>query len=179
MSSRVFQIALVDRISSRDAPYFDYTAKNIITYTLWDHLVRIAAATTGGFIPGPSWSLLRTSLQAHDVVVYFVLDPSRSLAGGTQVANAGGFTKTTSAGVVCEVYVDGNMPARRLANIAFHELMHNKLDVGATVLNDLHRQGGGGLAVPPTSEQTPLTSENIRLMSRHLFGTVRQYTGGM
>jgi hypothetical protein len=184
MSTKVFQIALVDHVSSQKLEYFDYQAKNIITYTLWEHLVRIARATSGGFIPGPSWSLRPAHLKAHDVVVYFVSDPSHSVAGSAGAArsegpNAGGLTATGSGGVVCEVYVAGNMPARRLANIAFHEIMHNKLDVGSRVLANLHTQGGGGLATPPTNEWTPLTARNIQLMSANLFRTVSQHTGGM
>jgi hypothetical protein len=66
------------------------------------------------------------------------------------------------------------LPARRLANIAFHEIMHAKLDVGARVIGNLHTQGGGGLATPPTNEWTPLTVANIKLMSKHLFKKVRR-----
>jgi hypothetical protein len=180
----VFQIALIDKVPSGQASYFDYSAKNIITYTLWEHLVSIAMARPGGFIPGPSWSLSAAHLQAHDVAVYFVLDPSSSVARRTGVSkkpgpNDGGLTAQTSGGVVCEVYVEGSMPARRLANIAFHEIMHAKLDVGARVIGNLHTQGGGGLATPPTNEWTPLTAGNIKLMSKHLFRKVRPYTGGM
>ena len=180
----VFQIALIDKASGAQAPYFDYSAKNIITYTLWEHLVQIAMARTTGFIPGPSWSLRAAHLKAHDVAVYFVLDASKSIARGAGVRktpgpNDGGLTAQTSSGVVCEVYVDGNMPARRLANMAFHEIMHAKLDVGARMIANLHTQGGGGLATPPTNEWTPLTQGNIRLMSKHLFRKVPTYTGGM
>jgi hypothetical protein len=80
-----------------------------------------------------------------------------------------GLTAPTSAGMVAEVYVSGNMPARRLANIAFHEIMHVKLDVGTRVITDLHTKGGGGLATPPTNEWTPLTTKNIELMAKNLF----------
>jgi len=56
MTTRIFQIALVSKIDEKQAPWFNYQTKNIITYTLWEHLVPIAIAA-GGFIPGPSWSL--------------------------------------------------------------------------------------------------------------------------
>ena len=179
-----FRIALIDRVSHHKLEYFNYSAKNTITYTLWEHLVRIARAIPGGFIPGPSWSLRPAHLAAHDVGVYFVLDPSESVAAKLGIAvpggpTAGGLTATTSRGVVTEVYVDGNMPARRLANIAFHELMHNKLDVGYRAVSDIHRQGGLGLASKPTEEWSPLTAQNIKLMSANLVRSVRQYTGAM
>ena len=183
MATRLFQIALISKIDEEKAPWFNYQAKNIITYTLWEHLVPIAIAA-GGFIPGPSWSLSAAQLQAHDVVVHFVMDPSSSIARRAGVSrnegpNAGGLTAPTSGGVVCEVYVDGNMPARRLANIAFHEIMHIKLDVGARVITDLHTKGGGGLATPPTNEWTPLTARNVELMAANLFRKVPQYTKAM
>ena len=183
VTTRIFQIALVSKIDEKAAPWFNYQTKNIITYTLWEHLVPIAVAA-GGFIPGPSWSLSASQLQAHDVVVHFVHDPSSSIARSVGAkrddgANAGGLTAKTSAGVVCEVYVDGNMPARRLANIAFHEIMHVKLDIGTSVIGDLHTKGGGGLAVPPTNEWTPLTARNVQLMAANLFRKVPQYTKAM
>lgn len=180
---RTFQIALVNKVPAGSREYFNYSTQNEITYTLWEHLVPIAVAASG-FIPGPSWSLRAANLQPHDVVVYFVPDPSSSVTsragtGGPRGSNLGGFTTTSPRGVVCEVYVDGNLPARRLANIAFHEIMHNKLDVGTRTLSDLHRQGGGGLARPPTEQWTSLTRENVAIMARHLFLRVPQYTGFM
>lgn len=179
---KVFQMALVDRVPAGSADYFNYTAKNIITYMLWEHLVAIAKAIPGGFIPGPNWSLKAGHLLPHDVVIYFLLDPSQSIArrlgvAAPQAINAGGFTATTAKGTVCEVYVEGNMPARRLANIAFHETMHNKLDVGGGWRGDIHR--GDGLAVKPTDEWSRLTDGNIRLMAGSLFRNVRQYTGSI
>jgi hypothetical protein len=181
---KVFQIALIDRVSTESADYFNYSAKNTITYTLWEHLVPIAKAVPGGFIPGPSWSLRGAHLLPHDVVVYFVNDPSQSIARKLgvpvpELANAGGLTANTSRGTVCEVYVEGNMPARRLANIAFHEIMHNKLDVGGGWKGNLHRDAGAGLAQKPTDEWSRLTDGNIRVMSANLFRSVRQYIGGI
>jgi hypothetical protein len=181
---KVFQMALVDRVPPGSAQYFNYSAKNVITYTLWEHLVAIAKAMPGGFIPGPCWSLRAGHLMPHDVVIYFVLDPSQSIArrlGAVtpERANAGGLTAQTVRGTVCEVYVEGNMPSRRLANIAFHETMHNKLDVGGVWRGDLHEKGGLGLAAPVTNEWSRLTRDNVRLMAANLFRNVRQHTGGM
>lgn len=181
---KVFQMALVDRVPAGSAEYFNYSAKNIITYTLWEHLVAIAKAMPGGFIPGPNWSLRAGHLMPHDVVIYFVLDPSQSIArrlGAVtpERTNAGGLTAETAKGTVCEVYVEGNMPARRLANIAFHETMHNKLDVGGILRGNLHQEKDIGLGAGVTDEWTRLTAGDVRLMSANLFRKVRQYTGGM
>lgn len=100
---KVFQIALIDRVPSGSADYFNYSAKNIVTYTLWEHLIAIAKAVPGGFIPGPSWSLRTGHLLPHDVVVYFLSSPSQSIARDLgapvpEMANIGGLTATTSRG---------------------------------------------------------------------------------
>lgn len=184
---RVFQIACVSKISSSMASrlYFDFTAQNIITATLWGLLMEVATHPgAGGFIPGPGWFIPKASLAAHDVVVYFVADPSKSVSKAANApsptgSNLGGWTVQSANGVVCEVYVDGNLPAVRLAKIAFHEIMHNKLDVGSRVLSNLHTGGGGGLAKPPTNEWTALTTANKTFLANNLFKPVRQYTAAM
>ena len=185
-ATRTFQIALVNRIPAARSQHFTVSVQNEITYTLWDLLAQISRPA-GGFIPGPSWSLGKADVGPHDVVVYFVADPSRTLTGAARTTpppqdnpNLGGWTAQSAHGVVSEVYLDGNLPARRLGKCAFHEIMHNKLDVGASVLQDLHTQGGGGLATPPTNEWTPLTQRNITLMAANLFRRrIDQFTGGM
>lgn len=176
-ATSVFQIALIDRVYPK-LDYFDFSAKNTVTYTLWEHLIAIARATPGRFIPSPAWSFRAEHVQAHDVVIYFVNEPSQSVArrklGIEPLSGAnGGFTTFSSKGAVSEVYVEGNMPARRLANIAFHELMHNKLKMG----NEMHAHGG--LAGTPTSEHAILSDLNIRRMSAALLHRVPQYTGAM
>jgi hypothetical protein len=42
----VFQIALIDCVPSGAADYFNYSAKNIITYTLWEHLIGVARGSS-------------------------------------------------------------------------------------------------------------------------------------
>jgi hypothetical protein len=183
MPVKYFQIALVNKVPSKYA-YFTAMTQNEITFTLWDYLARIAVVA-GGFIPSPSWNLRSGQLQGFDAVIYFVQDPSsgiaRRVSGATipSGSNLGGLTVSTSKGVVCEVYVDGNLPAGRLANIAFHEFMHNRLDVGARVISNLHKFGGGGIATPPTSESSVLTLKNINLIAKNLFKPIKQYTGAM
>ena len=148
-SARVFQVALVDRVYPVP-DYFNVTTKNEITFTIFDHLMKIAKATPGRFIPSPGWSYKPAHVQPHDVVLYFVLDSGSSLArkklGVEPGTRDGGFTFFNGSVTLSEVYVDGSMPAVRLANVAFHELMHNKLEVG----DGMHTMGG--LAAKPTHE---------------------------
>jgi hypothetical protein len=175
-SARVFQVALVDRVKPA-LDYFGPSTKNEVTYTIFDYLIQIARVTPGKFIPGPNWSYRPALLQPHDVVIYFVADRSSSVAlklGLEPPAGVGGgFTFFNGAVTVCEVYVEGSMPAHRLANVAFHELMHNKLAMG----NEMHALGG--VAGSPTQERSILTAESIKRMSAQLFRAVPQYTGAM
>ena len=68
-----------------------------------------------------------------------------------------------------------NFPALKLANICFHELMHNKLAMGNTAL---HRSGRGLNQSPTTAEQK-LTTDNLRAMANRLTYPVAQYTSAM
>ena len=149
----------------------------MITYTIFDYLMQIARVTPGKFIPGPGWSYKPANVQSHDVVLYFVLDQGSSLArkklGIEPTTRDGGFTVFNGSVTLSEVYVDGSMPAERLANVAFHELMHNKLETG-DVMHDM-----GGLATKPTHEGHKLNAENIKRLSARLFRAVPQYTKGM
>lgn len=176
-SARVFQVALVDRVK-KPPDWWGPSAKNEVTYTIFDYLIQIGRKTPGKFIPGPGWSYRAANVQAHDVVVYFVFDRSESIALtklGVQPSPGvgGGFTYFNGAVTVCEVFIDGSMPAHRLGNCAFHEVMHNKLERG----DDMHTLGG--VAASPTPERAILTEESIRLMSARMFRSVPQYTKAM
>ncbi|HYP78477.1 MAG TPA: hypothetical protein VER12_21040 [Polyangiaceae bacterium] len=187
MTTREFKIACINRVPEGDRArlYFDYRVQNEVTYTLWQHLTAIAATRPGGagFIPAPGWYLKVPDLSPYDVVVYFVADRSRSLAvrNGAQEPpmNAAGYTSGSPTGVVSEVYVEMNLPGAKLANIALHEIMHNKLDVGRRVLHDIHTQGGGGIALATSSAEAKLTTRNKQLLGANMFVSVRQYTAAM
>jgi len=72
-SALVFQVALVDRVHPASG-YFGPSTKNEVTYTIFDYLIQIGRASSQKFIPAPGWSYRAAHVQAHDVVVYFVLD---------------------------------------------------------------------------------------------------------
>jgi len=175
-SAQVFQVALVDRVDPVP-DYFGPSAKNEVTYTIFDHLIKIARTTPGRFIPGPGWAYRAAHVQPYDVVVYFVLDRSQSVVrkklGIEPPAGAAGFTYFNGSVTLSEVYVAGSMPALRLANAAFHEVMHNKLQLG----DSMHSLGG--VAASPTQERAILSAEGIRRMSAALFRAVPQYTKDM
>jgi hypothetical protein len=176
-AARALNVALVDRVSP--APdWFGPSAKNEVTYTIFDHLIQIGRVAPGMFIPSPGWSYRAAQLQTWDVVLYFVLDRSQSLVrkklgveppGGT----GGGYTFFDGTVTLSEIYVDGSMPARRLGNVAFHELMHNKLKMG----KEMHLLRG--VAASPTPEGGRLFRGAIQQLSAALFRAVPQYTNGM
>jgi hypothetical protein len=92
--------------------------------------------------------------------------------------SAAGLTCNTPEGVISEVYVELNGPARKWAKIAFHELMHNKCDVGwGQSEENLHNFGGGGLAQRSgISDGTPLTEANCRYFNLHMHRGNPQYS---
>jgi hypothetical protein len=102
--------------------------------------------------------------------------------GKDAVANdTSGATKDTGSGVVSEAWLEGgagsgNVP-ELLARLAFHELMHNKID--ATNSKDIHNKpdDGTGLAVSPVAYNTALSETNKRNMASRLGSVVTQFTG--
>lgn len=187
MAIREFKIACINLVPEFDRGrlYFDYRVQNEIAYTLWHHLTALAATRPGGsgLFPAPGWYFKPADLAAYDVVVYFLSDRSRSLAARNGApappGNAAGYTNSGPTGVISEVYVEMNLPGTKLANIALHEIMHNKLDVGRRVLHDIHTQAGGGIALSPTTAEAKLTPRNKHLLGANLFYPVRQYTNAM
>lgn len=123
-------------------------------------------------------------------VIHVLCSPSNSLIPSSITKSSGGDaagrTATLTDGVLSEIYVENNMPADKLAHIAFHELMHNRLDVGATVISITNNKdpskagihdtalGGGGLAATPTTGYGQLTAKNAILMATNLVTTVKQ-----
>jgi hypothetical protein len=100
---------------------------------------------------------------------------------GAVSKDTSGATKDTGSGVVSEAWLEGTagsatVPAL-LARLAFHELMHNKID--ATNSKDIHAapDDGTGLAVSPVTYNVTLTGTNKRNMASRLGAVVNQFTG--
>jgi hypothetical protein len=92
----------------------------------------------------------------------------------------------TSQGVLSEIWVEkaGGEPDKGsfLANLAFHELMHNKLDAAASSTRTIHDKppaglDGEGLAAGTFSATTALSPSNKRNMRAKLAAKVAQFTG--
>jgi hypothetical protein len=160
----------------------DINALNDIQDILWDYFCKVIAQapTIGQFTPYISWFTKATEVADTDLVCYFVLSQSQSIITGLnlpqEAGDLGGQTSIGSQyGAISEVYVENNFPAKKLANIAFHELMHNKLQKNN---KQLHEQTPGvGLGLNPANECSIMTSTDALLMSQRLRTPVLQYTG--
>ena len=84
------------------------------------------------------------------------------------------------SGMISEVYLsemegDLNYP-RLVTNLAFHELLHNKLDAEQTsVIKDIHSLASGISLVPVARGARPSPKE-IELMAKALSREIPQYT---
>lgn len=127
--------------------------------------------------PNVTWQAMVAA--SHDLVLHCVGDgPSGQIraAGGPTDEIHGGATWHSAQGMISEIYIHRNRTTpERLANLAFHELMHNKLDAGPRPrVRDIHERGGAGLALVDAAAQR-ITPRNIELMRAALGTAVRQY----
>jgi hypothetical protein len=101
----------------------------------------------------------------------------------------GGITSNTPQGALAEVWL--NIPSSfqpadpdSISWAIIHEIMHNKVDVGSAVvgsnfvfnravINDIHTQGGGGMAAMPA--QHAFTSQNKGILGQALPRRIPQY----
>ena len=181
--------------SPKTLDYFKLSSMEIMNETLQKLLreVNKLAGTSLGWMIAWDLTAAERKLNWADKgasVIHVLRSPANSLIPSSITRGSGGDaagrTATLDDGVLSEIYVEDNMPADKLAHIAFHELMHNRLDVGATVipldqskdpkLAGIHdvALGGGGLAATPTTGYGNLTAKNASLMARNLVTTVKQ-----
>jgi hypothetical protein len=134
-----------------------------------------------------TWGPVAAKIADDEMVCYFVTDRARSVissvGGGINTGihgpvGTGGNTFASSSGMVSEVYLDRVVGGPiAIANVAFHELMHNKLDAqqdGAPVAS-IHNTDG--MAVPDGIVRDFPSPANIALMRDNIFRVVPQYRG--
>src|SRR5262249_42190769 len=183
--AKEFKIALGSLMDANEMTNLgvDINCLNDITDTLWSHLCKVLShpkAIRHGFTPRVDWFTTAGEIAAHDLVVYFVADPSKSLINklklSTSTVDLGGRTAIrTGVGNVSEVFVQNNFPARKLANIAWHELMHNKLQKD----DRMHKINGLQIGVSPVQICDFLSDEDRRLMAESIHLAVPQYTAAL
>ena len=126
------------------------------------------------------WARSRPPIQDHELLVYFCQSQMNSvirarLAGGAS-GNEDGLTVFPDGNHASEVYVfgaNGNSPLDSVAELAFHECMHNKLR-----LNDHQLHPRPGLAARAVGAHTPIHAQNISQMRAALSNPQPQWLGG-
>lgn len=122
-----------------------------------------------------------TSLPPDQLLVYVVQGTSDSVVSNHfrshDFPEGAGFTAWDDSATASEVYVsgcDGNGPG--VANMIFHEAMHNKGHWSDAQLHGTF--GGGGLASASVSRITELNAINIQRMAGVLAARRPQWIGG-
>jgi hypothetical protein len=128
---------------------------------------------------------------ADDLVLRFTRSQD-SIVGSNQGVtfspngpDTGATLTVAGSSAISEVFLDpvaGDPdPAALLANLAFHEAMHNKLETGQGAPfaeNEIHTTDGTGLAVASgISSSTQLSDRNRRNMALYLGRVIPQFTG--
>ena len=103
----------------------------------------------------------------------------RSVAGGR--LGGGGTTARTSSGTISEVYDSAFDDYTSECAVIFHELMHNKLQMG----DEMHTDGNVGFGIASAEVETDTTSlgrrslgmngTNERVMAKALLNSVPQF----
>ena len=149
-------------------------AKSAVQSALLSWFSRIVSGDTTASV---SWtSSAPGSIRDNELLVYFVRSSMdsivRALPGGPGSAgNGDGFTAWAGDLTASEVYVSSSRSY--LAEMAFHELMHNKLHLGDAALHSRN-----GLAHIPVTAGTTPSQQNITQMRAALNNNQRQWTGG-
>ena len=147
--------------------------KSAVQSTLLSWFSRIVPSGTTAMV---SWtSSAPASIQSSELLVYFVRSRMdsvvRGLPGGPGTAGSGdGLTAWTNSFTASEVYVSSS--SGYLAEMAFHELMHNKLHLGDAALH-----ARSGLATVPVTAGTSPSQGNITQMRAALNANQPQWTG--
>ncbi len=124
-----------------------------------------------------SWvSAEPASIQEHEMLVYYVSSSTGSILKfmpGANAAGGNGNGLTVFGGSLssCEIYASSSKSG--LAELTFHELMHNKLH-----LDDANLHKKDGLARSPVPIGGKPSPDNIKDMKAALKNKQKQWTGG-
>jgi hypothetical protein len=168
MPLRVFLVDITNRIGD-DARR---TAVKVVLQTYFD---RVAAKAKSDKV-----SVLFVSDDPkpndNDLIAYYSTSGWHvvsQMAGAPEVKAAeGGLTYNNGTVTGSDVVANPDDDTTMVANLTFHEFMHNKLNLD----DSMHRLGG--LARSPVDESTPLTNANIEAMAKVLIKDRKQWTGG-
>lgn len=147
--------------------------KKAVQSKLQEWFNKIVADTSFG-TASVSWiTSAPSSIQENELLCYFVSSSSdsivKSLTGTSGSGN--GYTGWKGEETGSEVYVSSSKAG--LAEMAFHELMHNKLH-----LDDAALHQKDGLAKIPVSPGTTPSTQNIADMKAKISNKQKQWTYG-
>jgi hypothetical protein len=178
--AKIFNIYLKNNVSATD----EWDERDMFTVgnelkILFD---KVCQLNDSGFAASDYWlDPGRGEIAPHELLVYFINDSGASII---EKAHSNANIDLTKSG---NTYFLGNQPRisevyvlpvlkfrdchKILANLCFHELMHNKLEPF-----NVHLNGGGGLATDGTiTSSTPLSDKNKELMAKALEKRTPQY----
>ncbi len=123
------------------------------------------------------WITAPVPVAATELLIYLMpfgatVATNGKLEMGSPPPDHDGLTHPMAGGVASEVYLHFVDPVI-IANLMFHEAMHNKLAMG----NNMHAKGG--MAGSPVSPATVLTPGNILDMAKALDTNRPQWTSGI
>ena len=183
----VLQVYLVPKV--RNGPTFGEGTMYVTGLYLTEYLDKACKGTDFDHSDF-HWEGSGSQVRDTDLVCYVLESSFNSIVanhGAQGDLGGGGSTgwSTRSHAMISEVYwgtVDGDAnTGRLLANLIFHELMHNKLDAHPTdwLIQDVHKISGGRVSKVPVSSSSKPSAEDIEAMRKGLKQRVKQYTGGM
>jgi hypothetical protein len=124
------------------------------------------------------WTTAQIDQAATNLIIYFVPDSFTSVLASrtTQgIQDVGGLTAVGGRENASEIYLDRVRDAPSMAALAWHELMHNQMNINDRL--HLSQYGGGGLAASPIAGQVPTPLNHARL-APHLPTPRQQWVGG-
>lgn len=135
-----------------------------------------------------------SSAAPHELLIYLLpsgttLVTRGKLEQGRPPASHDGFTNfliqsRTSSGTTAASEVFPNFPTtdaglKLVANLMFHEAMHNKLGYNDALLHNRGGLASGPPQAAPITDTTPLTPGNISLLASHLDDSRPQWIAGI
>jgi hypothetical protein len=173
MAGGMYNVYLADVLGCVSA---DFKLK--ISTTLQGFFGDVVALAGSGFTSATvQWIASFPSVTPQELLVYFVPNQAQSImaaAGRKPTPGADGGTFVAATGTVSEVYAGSSPGAALLARLAFHELMHNKMQMSD---GQLHPRGG--LAAATVTDSTDCTDQNKGDMAAALQKSVPQWTTGI
>lgn len=170
MPYNIYLVDTMNRIGSDDRR--DGVKATLQSY--FDQIVKLAKIDGGAVV---SFVAANPQPAPNELMVYFCSENWHVVsqlpgASAINIEAGGGLTVWNQSVTGSDVAADGKMEPIALANLAFHEMMHNKLHLG----EELHQYGG--LAAATIDSSMRPSQANIKAMAGALKNKRPQWVGG-